>query len=166
MKILKLWYHIKAAVKKIIYKLASGNRIHFGKNTTFRNHFHMMVEGDGHIAVGDNCFFNNGCSVNSLVEVTIGDGTIFGENSHVYDHNHKFRSTEDSIKSQGYAVAPVHIGKHVWIGTNVVILKGVTIGDNAVIGAGCVIEEDVPADSIVTMGSELKVVRRSEGGAR
>lgn len=42
----------------------------------------------------------------------------------------------------------MHIGKHVWIGSNVVILKGVTIGDNAVIGAGCVVDRDVPECAI------------------
>lgn len=161
MKMLKLWYHIKAAVKKVLYRIVSGNRITFGRGTTFRNHFQAMIEGDGHIIIGADCFFNHGCSVNSLEEVTIGNGTIFGENSHVYDHNHKFRHAEDSIKSQGYAVSPVHIGNHVWIGTNVVILKGVTIGDNAVIGAGCVVEEDVPADSIVTAGLALRIEKSS-----
>lgn len=153
MKVFKLWYHIKAHIKMLAYKVFTGGKVRFGKKTTFRNNFHVMVEGKGRIKVGANCFFNNGCSINSLQEVTIGDGTIFGENSHVYDHNHKFRSANDSIKSQGYAVAPVHIGNHVWVGTNVVILKGVTIGDNAVIGAGCIIEEDVPADTIVKCGS-------------
>ena len=160
MKLFKLWYHIKANIKKILYRIVSGNRIHFGKRTTFRNNFHTMVEGDGRIMIGDDCFFNNGCSVNSLEEVIIVDGTIFGENSHVYDHNQRFRSSDDSIKSQGYAVAPVKIGKHVWVGTNVVILKGVTIGDNAVIGAGCVVEQDIPADSIVTWGGKLEIKRQ------
>lgn len=161
MKLLKLWYHIKAAIKKIVYRLLSGNRIIFGKHTTFRNNFHVMIEQNGHITIGSNCFFNNGCSINSLEKVSIGDGTIFGENSHIYDHNHRFRSTSDSIKSQGYAIAPVRIGRHVWVGTNVVILKGVTIGDNAVIGAGCVIESDVPENAIVTSGGGA-VVRMLE----
>lgn len=166
MKLLKLWYHIKAGVKKIIYRLLSGNKICFGKNSTFRNDFHVMIEGEGRIKIGADCFFNNGCSVNSLQEVIIGDGTIFGENSHVYDHNHKFRSAEDSIKSQGYAIAPVHIGKHVWIGSNVVILKGVKIGDNAVIGAGCVIEDDVPAGAIVKCGCGVSVRMQEEWNGR
>lgn len=157
MKLFKLWYHIRAAIKKVVFRVVSGNRIKFGKGTTFRNNFHTMVEGNGRIIIGSNCFFNNDCSLNSLEEVVIGDGTIFGENSHVYDHNHKFRSADDSIKSQGYTVAPVHIGKHVWIGTNVVILKGVTIGDNAVIGAGCVIEQDIPANAIVTWGGTPEI---------
>lgn len=159
MKVLKLWFHIKATVKKLIYKIVFGGKLKVGKGTTWRNDFHIVIEG-GNVELGANCFFNNGCSINSLENISIGDGTIFGENSHVYDHNHKFRSDDDSIKSQGYSVAPVHIGKHVWIGTNVVILKGVTIGDNSVIGAGCVVEQDVPEGSIVKNGATLTVVEK------
>lgn len=162
MKLLKLWYHVKAQIKKTVYKILSGNKITFGKKTTFRNGFHAMIEGEGKIKIGSNCFFNNYCSVNSLQEVVIGNGTIFGENSHVYDHNHRFRSVEDSIKSQGYAIAPVQIGNHVWIGSNVVILKGANIGDNAVIGAGCVIDSDVPQGAIVTCGCGVNVRAQEE----
>ena len=162
MKLLKLYYHVKAMIKKVGYRVLSGNKISFGRKTTFRNGFHAMVEGDGNISIGERCFFNNNCSINSLQEVTIGDGTFFGENSHVYDHNHRFRSSEDTIKSQGYTVAPVHIGKHVWIGSNVVILKGVTIGDNAVIGAGCVVDRDVPECAIATCGSGINIRMQGE----
>ncbi|WP_455266069.1 DapH/DapD/GlmU-related protein [Phascolarctobacterium sp.] len=51
----------------------------------------------------------------------------------------------------------MHIGSHCWVGSNVVILKGVTIGDNCVIGAGCVITEDIPSNSIVTMDRKLLI---------
>lgn len=49
---------------------------------------------------------------------------------------------------QGYTTAPIHICNNYWIGSNVVILKGVNIGDNVVIGAGCVISTDIPSNSI------------------
>ncbi len=162
MKILKLWYHIKAAVKKIVYKIVYGGKLHIGKGTTWRHGFHVVIEGNARISIDDNCFFNNNCSVNALEEVTIGAGTIFGSNCHVYDHNHKFRSSEDSIKSQGYTVAPVKIGKHVWVGTGVVILKGVTIGDNSVIGAGCVVDRDIPANAIVKNGGGIEITMQGE----
>lgn len=148
MKILKLWYHFKAVVKKVMYKIIFGKKLNIGKGTTWRDGFHVAIEG-GRIDIGSNCFFNHNCSINSLQYVSIGDGTIFGENVHIYDHNHRFRSEEESIKSQGYAVGETKIGSHCWLGTNVVVLKGVTIGDNCVIGAGIVVEEDVPAGSIV-----------------
>lgn len=159
MKIIKLWYHIKAAFQKFLYKVMFGKDIYFGKGTTWRANFHIAME-QGQIVIGDNCFFNNGCSISALELVVIGDGTIFGENCHVYDHNHRFRSNEDSIKSQGYSIAPTRIGKNCWLGTNVTVLKGVTIGDNCVIGAGCVVEQDVPAGSIVKKVGNLTVIEK------
>jgi acetyltransferase-like isoleucine patch superfamily enzyme len=87
--------------------------------------------------------------------ISVGEGTIFGENVRLYDHNHIYLNSDIPIKQQGYTSAPINIGKHCWIGSNVTILKGVTIGDNCVIGAGCVIHEDVPANSIVVNKQEL-----------
>lgn len=149
MKILKLWYHFKAAVKKVVYKVVFGKKLSIGRGTTWRDGFHIAIEGDGEIHIGSNCFFNNNCSVNALKAVSIGDGTIFGTNCHVYDHNHRFSVEEESIKSQGYTVGETKIGKHCWLGTGVIVLKGVTIGDNCVIGAGVVVDKDVEAGSVL-----------------
>ena len=87
--------------------------------------------------------------------ISVGEGTIFGENVRLYDHNHVYLNPDIPIKQQGYTSVAICIGKHCWIGSNVTILKGVTIGDNCVIGAGCVIHEDVPANSIVKNKQEL-----------
>ena len=54
---------------------------------------------------------------------------------------------------------PIHIGKNVWIGSNAVVLPGVTIGDNSIIGAGSVVTRDIPAD-VVAMGSPCRVLRK------
>lgn len=150
MKIIKIWCHIKAIIKEIVYKIIFGKKLQIGKGTTWRHDFHIAIEGNGKIEIGKNCFFNNGCSLNALEHVCIGDGTIFGSNSHVYDHNHRFRDESESIKEQGYSVAETVIGKHCWIGTNVVICKGVHIGDNCTIGAGVVVREDVADGSVVS----------------
>ncbi len=161
MKIIKLWYHIKATIQKFIYKIMFGKDIYFGKGTTWRADFHIALE-QGQIVIGDNCFFNNGCSLNALELITIGDNTIFGTNCNIYDHNHKFRNNYVSIKKQGYSIAPTRIGKNCWLGTNVTVLKGVTIGDNCVIGAGCVIKEDIPENSIVEKAGELGLIKKSK----
>lgn len=160
MKVLKFWYHLKAGIKKIVYKLIFGSRIKIGKKTTWRDGFHIAIEGEGKVIIGASCFLNHNCSVNALESVSIGDGTIFGENCHIYDHNHRFRNDEASIKSQGYSVEKTVIGSHCWFGSNVVVLKGVTIGDNVTIGAGCVISEDIPEGSIVTCDSGLNILRK------
>lgn len=73
-----------------------------------------------------------------MSSITIGEGSILGENVKVYDHNHCYKDLNIPIKYQGYTEAPTHIGKHCWIASNVVILKGVTFGDNCVIGVSCI----------------------------
>ena len=114
-----------------------------------------MIEGDGKVNIGSNVFFNNGCSLSSIKLIEIDDNTIFGENVLIYDHNHKFRKSDSSIKEQGYSLEEVKIGKNCWIGSNVVILKGVHIGDNSVIGAGCVVKDNIPENTIVTCDFNL-----------
>ncbi len=109
------------------------------------------------VKIGNNVFFNNYCSVCAQNEICIGDGTIFGENVKIYDHNHIYQNPTIAIKHQGYTSAPIHIGKHCWIGSNVTILKGVKIGDNCVIGVGCVIYKDVPANSVVVNKQNLVI---------
>ena len=157
-KILKAKYHLYANVQKAIYKMLFQRRFICGKRTTFRNNFNIYIEdGNTKLKIGDDCFFNNGCSINVLLNVEIGGECIFGENVKIYDHNHRFTDKTRKIKDQGYTVAPVKIGSHCWVGSNVVILKGVTIGDNCVIGAGCVITEDIPSNSIVTMDRKLLI---------
>ena len=156
--LLKCYYHIAASLKKVLFQLLYGRRVSFGKGTTFRSGFHLMIEGAGRVSIGDHCFFNHGCSINCLQQVRIGDHTIMGEGVRIYDHNHRFADPQQAIKNQGYATSPVQIGSHCWIGSNVVLLRKASIGDHCVIGAGCVINEAIPAGSLVT--SESRLVRR------
>lgn len=155
---LKIIYHVRAIVwlwfLKLFYRIGGGKLI-VGKHVTFRKGFSVMIDKHGVVNIGNGVFFNNYCSLNANERITIGDGTIFGENVKVYDHNHCYKNPEIPIKEQGFTVAPVSIGKHCWIASNVVVLKGVTIGDNCVIGAGCIVYKDVPAGSVVMNKQEL-----------
>lgn len=120
-----------------------------GKNFSFRKRFDIRIRGNAKLTIGNNVFFNNDCSLNCMGEIEIGDDCIFGENIKIYDHNHKFRDKKILIRKQGYKVKKVRIGNNCWFGSNVIILPGVTIGDNVVIGAGCTIYNDIPDNSII-----------------
>lgn len=143
----KLYYHVIAFLKFILFKIVYRNKVHFGANFTFRKGFSLDIGKKGRVEIGKNVFFNNWCSVCALESVKIGDGTIFGENVKIYDHNHICSNPNIPIKEQGYNSSPIHIGKHCWIASNVIILKGVTIGDNSIIGAGVIVYKDVPPNS-------------------
>lgn len=149
MIIIKVIRHINAFFYLMILKLIYNKKLLTGKRLSFRKNFSVMIGSEGKVTIGDDCFFNNDCSINSLCEITIGDGTIMGENVKIYDHNHKFNDLSKPIKAQGYSIGKVSIGKHCWIGSNVVVLKNAVIGDNCVVGAGCVISGEIPSDMLV-----------------
>lgn len=152
MLLLKLLYHTNCYFIKILLRFTTiigKGKIAFGNGTTFRRGFSAMVDKGAEIRIGNDCFFNNYCSLNANKKIEIGEGSIFGENVKIYDHNHLYRDKMLTIKEQGYASAPVKIGKHCWIASNVVILKGVTIGDHCIIGAGCIVYKNVASNTVL-----------------
>lgn len=160
MTLLKIIFHLISMIKKMLYKLIFREKVKFGKGFTFRKGFSISIEEKGVIEIGEEVFFNNYCSLNALDNIKIGDNCIFGSNVKIYDHNHRFKNKEKKIMDQGYTKAPVKIGRDCWIGSNVTILKGVTIGNNVIIGAGCVIDKDIPDDNIVKQDEKLIMEER------
>jgi acetyltransferase-like isoleucine patch superfamily enzyme len=129
------------------YIIKNNSKAIFGNNVDIRNNFNLVLEKEAHLTIHNNVFMNNNCSINCLDKIEIGENTLFGENVRLYDHNHKFDSSQ--IYHKEFTTSPIFIGENCWLGTNVTVLKGVTIGDNVIIGAGCVIHKDVPANSII-----------------
>lgn len=90
MLLLKIWFHLIADMKKLLFIIIFPGRISIGRHTTFRRNFEVVIEGDGKILIGENCFFNHYCSLSSKGLIEIGNGSIFGENVKFSDHNHRF----------------------------------------------------------------------------
>ncbi len=109
------------------------------------------------IEVGDNFFANYNLTILDVGKVTIGSNVQFAPNVSIYTAGHPLHP--DS-RNSGYEYGlPVTIGDNVWIGGNVVLLPGVTVGSNSVIGAGSVVSRDIP-EWVVAVGSPCRVVRR------
>lgn len=153
MKLFSTMYHTKALLKKCFFKTIYGKKVYFGSKVTWRRNFSLIIGPKAYIKIGDNSFFNHECTLDATIGIEIGSGTLFGENVKVYDHNHRFNDLDKPIKEQGYSSEKIVIGNHCWIGSNAVILKGVHIGDNSVIGAGCIISTDVPKNTIVKVSN-------------
>ena len=128
-----------------------------GSNVICRN-FENFHVSSGKLILHDGVFVNNSCSFNCMERIEIGSGTMMGEGVRFYDHDHIY--TADKIEKWQWTTAPIRVGRDCWIGSNVTILKGVTIGDNAIIGAGCLIRNDVPANSVVYNDGNLVVKER------
>ena len=106
------------------------------------------------ITLGNRIFINAGCTFQDQGGVTIGDDSLIGHNVVIATLNHDLAPSRRADMHP----ASVTIGRNVWIGSNVTILPGVTIGDDAVVAAASVVTRDVPAKS-VAVGSPARVVR-------
>lgn len=93
-----------------------------------------------------------------LSVITIEDDVLLGPNVSIYSSTHNFEDITKPIKDQGYNVKPVTLKTGCWIGINVVILPGVTIGRNAVVGANSVVTSSIP-DFAIAVGAPAKVIR-------
>lgn len=129
-----------------------------GERTGIRPPFHCDYGFNIHL--GSGVFLNFDCVVLDVARVTIGDGTEIGPGVHIYTADHP---RDPEVRRSGLEYGrPVHIGRNVWIGGKAVILPGVTIGDDAVIGAGAVVTRDVPAGATV-VGNPARVVAPRKG---
>lgn len=118
-----------------------------------------------HVTIGRNCFINTNVVFLDCNTVTIGDNTLVGPNVQFYTPVHPLSAKERLTGDPDYpflnSAKPIVVGSNVWIGGNVVILPGVTIGDNTTIGAGSIVSKDIPA-GVLAMGQPCKVVRELE----
>jgi len=109
---------------------------------------HVMVRPPFHcdygfnIRLGDGVFLNFNCVLLDVVSIEIGAGTQIGPGVHIYAADHP---RDPALRRQGLECGkPVKVGSNVWIGGGAILLPGVTIGDDAIIGAGAVVTRDVP----------------------
>lgn len=135
-------------VKILCWKILYGGRFRIGKNTFFYPGSHMMLEKNGDVQIGSNCFFNRNCSVTSLGKIKIGNDCIFGENVKIYDHNHNIKMDGELFRKQGYSIGHIEIGSNVWIGSDVIILSNVKVGNNVVIAAGSIVSKDISDNTV------------------
>lgn len=106
---------------------------------------------DSTLILGRNSFINSDCKIRCHKEIVIGDDCAISHDFTIMDSDaHELNGNRNT--------SPIRIGNHVWIGTRVTILKGVSVGNGAVIAAGSVVTKDVPAGSLVA-GIPAKVIK-------
>ena len=109
-----------------------------------------------HLELGERVFINQGCTFMDYAGIRLGAGTMVGPKATFITNGHPVDPTERKLYLTG---APIDIAENVWIGAGATILPGVSIGKDAVIAAGAIVAEDVPAASLV-MGPKA-IVRRT-----
>jgi acetyltransferase-like isoleucine patch superfamily enzyme len=132
--------------------------INIGDNVCFREFCSLLVWPQAKLNIGNNVFVNSYCSINCLASISIGSNTMFGEGVKMYDHNHKY-TYQDKLIVDGAAfkTGAIKIGNNCWIGANVTILMGVTIGDNVIVGANNLVYKSIPPNCIVKAKTDMLV---------
>ncbi|MBE6769132.1 MAG: acyltransferase [Ruminococcaceae bacterium] len=142
--------------KNVEIQADSGSSCIFGKKVRISRGSRVSVRKNGNFILGNEA----GLGVNNIIvchnDISIGDGTILGPNVLIYDHDHEFNS-EHGVEKKKFKTAPIKIGKNCWIGANVTILRGTTIGDNCVVGAGCVLKGKFPSNKLILQKKETTV---------
>ena len=129
-----------------------------GAHTVVRSPF--FCDYGFNIRLGANVFLNFGCVLLDVVEIEIGDGTQIGPCVQVYAADHP---RDPAVRRQGLENGrPVHVGRNVWIGGAAVLLPGVRVGDDAIIGAGAIVTRDVPEGWTVA-GNPARRIERRQG---
>ncbi len=129
---------------------------HVGRDVTIRPPFHC--DYGYNISLGDGVFLNFNCVILDVVAVAIGQGTQIGPGVQILTADHP-RDPGERARMLEFG-RPVGIGRNVWIGGGAIILPGVTIGDDAIIGAGSVVTRDVPAGTTVAGNPARPLGRR------
>jgi acetyltransferase-like isoleucine patch superfamily enzyme len=168
--------HMMLDAKAVIHPTAVVNNIRkqrqairVGANTHLKGELLTFAHG-GEIAIGEYCYVGEQSHIWSAVRITVGDRVLISHNVNIFDslthpvspvqrHQHYRQIITGGHPSQiDLKEAPVRIGNDVWIGCLSIVLKGVTIGEGAIVGAGSVVSIDVPPFTIVA-GNPARVVR-------
>jgi len=142
------------------------NGIQVGKDTLIGPYVSLsagMLPGqelisDAIVTIGDRCLIGRQSSIVGHFEITIGNDVYFGPNVYVTDQNHSVDDPATPIGKQSAGEKPVTIGDGSWLGANVVVLPGVTIGRHVAVGAGSIVTSDLP-DHAVAVGNPARVIR-------
>jgi acetyltransferase-like isoleucine patch superfamily enzyme len=135
-------------------RLRFGRWVWIGHGTKIRCH-------EGEVSIGDKTVLGQECTISAYQRVSIGEQCIVADRVMLIDFDHNVAEVERPIRVQGIYKRDVRVGNNVWIGYGAQILRGVSVGDNAIVGASAVVTKDVPANAVVA-GSPARVLRMRE----
>jgi acetyltransferase-like isoleucine patch superfamily enzyme len=144
------------------------HQLQIGSNCTLEPDIFFKFDGiwrpGPSIIIGNNVFIGRGCEFNIIKGIMVGQGCAIASGCKFIDHDHGI--TGQQIDETRGAEGEIEIGDFVWLGCNVVVLRGVSIGSSAVVGAGAVVTKSIPAGEIWAGMPAQKVSSRAERHVR
>lgn len=143
------------------------HKVKFGDFVNLDRHVSIiMTETDQNtrtpylVEFGSDIYLNRNVILDATAHIGIGDHVMIGPNTYITDHDHDFKGADvkEKIGTLPLDGIPTIIEENVWIGANVVVLKGVTIGENSIIGAGSIVTKSIPKNSIA-LGNPCRVLK-------
>jgi acetyltransferase-like isoleucine patch superfamily enzyme len=146
-------------------RIAIGDQVFIGPGSWFQ----ALADGDNErvaISIGRGTSISGACVISAVRMVFLEEDVLLARNVYISDHIHKYTQTTMPILAQGLdKMRPVLIKRGAWLGQNVVVCPGVTIGQGAVIGANSVVTQDIPAFS-VAVGAPARIVKTFDGSGK
>lgn len=128
------------------------HQVSIGKNCILENYINFRYDGvwspGPSIVIDDNVYIGANSEFNICSNIYIGKDTLIASGCKFIDHNHGYQSLTTAIRLQPPDVSPIKISGNVWLGTNVIVLKGVKIGYGAILAAGSVVTKSIPSMEI------------------
>lgn len=139
----------------VVVEVNRGGSLRLGSKVRMHSGGKLKVRNGGRMTIGSNVKINYNCIFICRKQIEIGEGSEFGPNVLIYDHDHDYNI---GLKQEKYKESPVFVGKNCWIGANTVILRGTHIGDNCVVGAGCVLNGTFPDGSVIVQKRNTEII--------
>jgi len=134
--------------KHLQLQIAKGAEIRFGRFSWIGDGTKIRCH-EGSVEIGAKTVMGQECTISAYRSVRIGEQCVIADRAMFIDFDHGVVDVEKPIRAQGIYKRETRVGANVWIGYNACVLRGVQVGDNAVIGTNAVVTDDVPANAVV-----------------
>jgi acetyltransferase-like isoleucine patch superfamily enzyme len=141
-------------------QIAPGARVDFGRFVWLGDGTKVRCH-EGRVEIGAKTVIGQECTISAYQHVRIGEQCVIADRAMFIDFDHGVVEVERPIRKQGIYKRDVVVGSNVWIGYGACILRGVSVGDNAIVGTNSVVTKDVPANAVVA-GIPARVIRMRE----
>jgi acetyltransferase-like isoleucine patch superfamily enzyme len=159
------WFRVTHAFRGVYiesgFMIEGANRVALEPGVVVQRRSVFTITPDGRLMIGAGSRIGSDAVIAVAREVTLGRDVLIAARCYISDHGHRFTDAGRPVMHQGADVPrPVHIGDGSWLGINVCILPGVTLGKNCVVGANSVVTQSVP-DGAVVAGVPARVLRQA-----